>query len=56
VHDQHGRIVAAVSVTLQRPSLEPPELRDRLVAQVLAAAAEVSHRLNYRPAGTQAAA
>jgi DNA-binding IclR family transcriptional regulator len=55
VHDQSGRIVAAVSVTLQRPSLEPPELRDRLVAQVVAAAVEVSHRLNYRPAGSQAA-
>jgi DNA-binding IclR family transcriptional regulator len=56
VRDQHGRIVAAVSITLQRASLEPPELRDRLVGQVLAAAAEVSHRLNYRPAGSQAAA
>jgi DNA-binding IclR family transcriptional regulator len=56
VRDQHGRIVAAVSITLQRASLEPPELRDRLAGQVLAAAAEVSHRLNYRPAGSQAAA
>jgi DNA-binding IclR family transcriptional regulator len=56
VHDQHGRIVAAVSVTLQRATLEPADLRERLIAQVLAAAAEVSHRLNYRPVGSQAAA
>jgi DNA-binding IclR family transcriptional regulator len=65
VRDQHARIVAAVSVTLQRASLEPADLRERLIAQVVAAAAEVSHRLNYRPSadaagaratGTQAAA
>jgi DNA-binding IclR family transcriptional regulator len=49
VRDQGGRIVAAVSVTAQRPSLEPKELRDRLVRQVREAAAELSHQLNYRP-------
>jgi len=50
VRDGSGRIVAAVSVTAQRPSLEPKALRDRLVAQVLGAAAELSRQLNYRPA------
>ena len=54
VRDRHGSIVAAVSITAQRPTLEPDELRERLVAQVLAAAAELSRQLNYRPA--QAAA
>ncbi len=54
VRDRHGAIVAAVSITVQRPTLEPKELREQLVAQVLAAAAELSRQLNYRPA--QAAA
>jgi DNA-binding IclR family transcriptional regulator len=54
VRDRHGTIVAAVSITAQRPALEPKELRERLVAQVLGAAAELSRQLNYRPA--QAAA
>ncbi|MCC6609894.1 MAG: IclR family transcriptional regulator [Burkholderiales bacterium] len=50
VRDQGGRIVAAVSITAQRPSLEPKALRERLVRQVRDAAAELSHKLNYRPA------
>jgi DNA-binding IclR family transcriptional regulator len=50
VRDHSGGIVAAVSVTAQRPTLEPKELRERLVKQVLAAAAELSRQLNYRPA------
>jgi DNA-binding IclR family transcriptional regulator len=54
VRDGSGRIVAAISVTAQRSTLEPKELRERLVAQVMGAAAELSHQLNYRPA--QAAA
>jgi DNA-binding IclR family transcriptional regulator len=49
VRDQSGRIVAAVSLTLQRQSLEPKELREKLIEQVRTAAAEVSERLNYRP-------
>jgi DNA-binding IclR family transcriptional regulator len=49
VRDANGSIVAAISVTAQRPSLEPKELRERLVAQVLAAAAGLSRHLNYRP-------
>jgi DNA-binding IclR family transcriptional regulator len=43
-----GRIVAAVSVTVQRPALEPEALRERLVTSVRRAAGELSHRLNYR--------
>jgi DNA-binding IclR family transcriptional regulator len=49
VRDQHGAIVAAVSVTVQKPSLDPREHREQLIGQVVKAAAEVSHRLNYRP-------
>ena len=54
VRDESGRIVAAVSVTAQRPSLEPKAFRERLVAQVLGTAAELSRQLNYRPAETAA--
>ena len=43
-----GRIVAAISVTAQRPALQPEALRDRLVMLVVRAAGELSHRLNYR--------
>jgi DNA-binding IclR family transcriptional regulator len=48
VRDQSGRVVAAISITAQRPSLEPKELRERLVRQVCDAAVELSHKLNYR--------
>jgi DNA-binding IclR family transcriptional regulator len=47
VRDHSGRIVAALSVTAQRPRLEPKE-RDRLVKLVLHAAADLSRRLNFR--------
>jgi DNA-binding IclR family transcriptional regulator len=47
VRDQGGRIVAALSVTAQRPRLEAKE-RDRLVKLVLNAAADLSRRLNFR--------
>lgn len=50
VRDQTGAIVATISVTAQRPTLEPTEFREQLVAQVLGAAAELSRQLNYRPA------
>jgi len=50
VRDQTGAIVAAISVTAQRPTLEPKEFREQLVAQVLGTAAELSRSLNYRPA------
>ena len=47
VRDHSGRIVAALSVTAQRPRLEPRE-RDKLVKLVLRAAADLSRRLNFR--------
>jgi DNA-binding IclR family transcriptional regulator len=50
VRDQRGAIVAAISVTAQRPTFDPKALRERLVAQVLDAAGELSRSLNYRPA------
>ena len=50
VRDGTGEIVAAISITAQRPTLEPAELRERLIKQVLRAARELSHQLNYRPA------
>jgi DNA-binding IclR family transcriptional regulator len=43
-----GRIVAAVSVTVQRPTLEPDTFRERLARLVVRAAGEFSHALNYR--------
>jgi DNA-binding IclR family transcriptional regulator len=50
VHDHHGETVAAVSLTVQKPNLEPPAFRERLVHQVLNAAVDISGKLNYRPA------
>lgn len=50
VLDQHGQTVAAVSLTVQKPNLEPPAFRERLAQQVLSAAADISARLNYHPA------
>jgi len=50
VRDGTGHVVAAISVTAQRPSLEPGELRERLIKQVLRAARDLSYQLNYRPA------
>jgi DNA-binding IclR family transcriptional regulator len=47
VRDHTGKIVAALSVTAQRPRLEPKD-RDRLVKLVLRAAANLSRRLNFR--------
>jgi len=50
VRDGTGHVVAAISITAQRPTLDPAELRERLVKQVLRAARDLSHQLNYRPA------
>lgn len=50
VRDGTGHVVAAISITAQRPALDPAELRERLVKQVLRAARDLSHQLNYRPA------
>ena len=44
----HLGAFAAISVTAQRPALQPDALRDRLVSLVVRAAGELSHRLNYR--------
>jgi DNA-binding IclR family transcriptional regulator len=49
VRDEQGAVVAAVSTTVQRPTLDPKEYRERLVALVVKAAADLSHRLNFRP-------
>jgi DNA-binding IclR family transcriptional regulator len=54
VRDESGSTVAAISVTAQRPKLEPAELRDRLVKQVVGAAAELSRRLNHHMAAAAA--
>lgn len=55
VRDASGRVVAAMSLTVLQPRIEPKAVRDKLVAQVLAAANELSERLNYRPANRLAA-
>ncbi len=54
VRDHSGAIVAAVSVTVQRPNLTPRAYRDELVEKVVAAATTLSHRLNWRPARSAA--
>jgi DNA-binding IclR family transcriptional regulator len=43
-----GEFVAAVSLTVYKPSLEPSTLREQLVQAVLAAAEEISNGLNDR--------
>ncbi len=50
VRDYTGQVIAAVSLTVQKPNLDPKDYRERLVQQVLSAAIEISERLNYRPA------
>lgn len=54
IRDNGGRIVAAIGVTLQQSSIEPKVLRERLIKRVLRGAAEISHRLNYRPVAAAA--
>ncbi len=49
VRDDSGRIVAAVSITVHQPTLEPAEQRERLVKRVLRTATEISGKLSYRP-------
>ena len=48
VHDQNGAVAAAMGITIQQASLDS-SLREKLMTLVCAAAAELSHRLNYRP-------
>lgn len=54
VRDRDGRIVAAVSVTAQRPNLSPRTYRDELVGQVVAAAESLSRRLDWNPSRSAA--
>lgn len=49
VYDGHGAVKAAISLSMTQAAIDP-KLRDKLVRRVLGAAAQVSHRLNYRPA------
>lgn len=56
IRDASGRVIAVISLTVLQPRIEPKTLRDKLIAQVLAAAAELSERLNYRPPQPAAAA
>jgi DNA-binding IclR family transcriptional regulator len=56
VRAQDGGFIAAVSVTVYRPTLEPKAFRDRLVQQVLTAANAISADLHYRPAAGSARA
>ncbi len=48
VRDGHGKVIAAISLSVPQSAIEP-KMRDKLVRRVLAAAAQLSHRLNYRP-------
>ncbi len=48
VRDGHGKVIAAISLSVPQSAIEPKQ-RDKLVRRVLAAAAQLSHRLNYRP-------
>ncbi len=50
VRDQSGKVVAAIGLTVPQPRIEPDALRERLIRQVNTAAAQLAHRLNFRPA------
>ncbi|MFM0733933.1 IclR family transcriptional regulator [Paraburkholderia sediminicola] len=50
VRDHQGKIVAAISITVPQQRLDAELLADGLIDKVRAAAAELSQRLNYRPA------
>jgi len=50
VRDGTGRVVAAVGVSIPHPRIGPESVRNGLVKQVVSAAADISGRLNYRPA------
>ncbi len=49
VRDETGKIVAAISLTVNQPTLDPAVKRERLVRRVLVSASEISRRLSYRP-------
>ncbi len=50
VRDGSGRVVAALSVTIPKPTLPVRATREEILRHLLAAAANLSHHLNYRPA------
>jgi DNA-binding IclR family transcriptional regulator len=50
VRDQSGKVIAAIGLTVPQPRIEPAALRERLITQVNTAAAQLAHRLNFRPA------
>jgi DNA-binding IclR family transcriptional regulator len=50
VRDGSGRVVAALSVTIPKPALPLRASREEILRHLLAAAANLSHHLNYRPA------
>lgn len=56
VRDGGGKIVAAISIVVPRPTLAPSGERDRLVSLARETADALSHRLNYRPAVESVAA
>ncbi len=56
IRDASGRVVAAIALTVLQPRIEPGARRDTLIAQVLAAAAVLSERLNFRPGACSATA
>jgi DNA-binding IclR family transcriptional regulator len=49
VRDHHGKIVAAISVTVPQQQLDAELLTSGLIDKVRAAARDLSQRLNYRP-------
>jgi DNA-binding IclR family transcriptional regulator len=50
VRDGTGRVVAALSVTIPKATLPARSTREEILRHLLAAAANLSHHLNYRPA------
>lgn len=54
VRDRSGKAIAAISVVVPKPNLDPAELRDRLVGAVTEAATRLSQRLDYRAAAIAA--
>jgi DNA-binding IclR family transcriptional regulator len=49
IRDESGKVVAALSLTINQSTLDPADKRDRLIKRVLAGAAEISRKLCYRP-------
>lgn len=54
VRDRSGKAVAAISVVVPKPNLDPAALREQLVREVTSTAAQLSQRLDYRTAAIAA--